>query len=157
MGDAAASCSEALRTRAPPPDRERGRFAFAISGEVRSFLSAQWEFEQFVLWPNRGLVDLFWEVHDPTQKNRQGNDRGTQYRSAIWFGDSDERMLAVASRNDEQRRLEANTFEDETPAIATEIGPLARWWPAEEYHQKYLAKGGQTARKGARDPIRCYG
>jgi peptide-methionine (S)-S-oxide reductase len=82
------------------------------------------------------LLNLFWENHDPTQRNRQGPDIGTQYRSAIFFHDPSQREAATASRD----RLEkSGRFRR---PIATEIVPAATFWRAEDYHQRYLEKRG---------------
>jgi peptide-methionine (S)-S-oxide reductase len=80
------------------------------------------------------LLDIFWECHDPTQKNRQGPDIGTQYRSAIFVHDDQQREAAERARDDQQRRLRA--------IIQTEIQPAPTFWPAEDYHQQYLQKRG---------------
>jgi peptide-methionine (S)-S-oxide reductase len=80
------------------------------------------------------LLEVFWQAHDPTQKNRQGPDVGTQYRSAIFAHDETQRQAAEASRDAWQSRFRA--------AIATEIQPAATFWPAEDYHQQYLEKRG---------------
>jgi peptide-methionine (S)-S-oxide reductase len=82
------------------------------------------------------LLTMFWENHDPTQGDRQGNDRGTQYRSAIYTGSDSQRSDAVASQNDYQQRLSEAGY----GAITTEIAPLGDFYYAEEYHQQYLAK-----------------
>jgi peptide-methionine (S)-S-oxide reductase len=82
------------------------------------------------------LLKVFWEHHDPTQGMRQGNDMGTQYRSAIWYTDEDQRRAAEASRNAYQTRLKAAGFGE----ITTEIQPAGEFYYAEDYHQQYLAK-----------------
>ncbi len=82
------------------------------------------------------LLTIFWENHDPTQGNRQGNDVGTQYRSIILTGSKSQRENAVASLDAYQERLAAAGF----GAITTEIAPLGDFYYAEEYHQQYLAK-----------------
>ena len=82
------------------------------------------------------LLKCFWENHDPTQGNRQGNDIGTQYRSAIYFSNDAQRAAAEASRELFQRELTAAGF----GAITTEIAPLDEYFYAEEYHQQYLGK-----------------
>ena len=82
------------------------------------------------------LLTIFWENHDPTQGNRQGNDVGTQYRSIILTSSENQREDAVASLDTYQERLAAAGF----GAITTEIAPLADFYYAEEYHQQYLAK-----------------
>ena len=82
------------------------------------------------------LLKLFWEGHDPTQGMRQGNDLGTQYRSAIYtFGD-DQLSEAQASKQHFQRALDAAGY----GAITTEILPAPAFFYAEDYHQQYLAK-----------------
>lgn len=82
------------------------------------------------------LLRVFWENHDPTQGMRQGNDRGSQYRSVIYLDDEAERAAAEASRQAYQTRLDAAGF----GAISTEIGSGQRFHYAEDYHQQYLAK-----------------
>ena len=82
------------------------------------------------------LLGIFWEAHDPTQGMRQGNDIGSQYRSAIYLDNSAERELAVASRDRYQHALDAAGY----GAITTEIAVGADFWYAEDYHQQYLAK-----------------
>jgi peptide-methionine (S)-S-oxide reductase len=82
------------------------------------------------------LLKIFWENHDPTQGMRQGNDLGTQYRSAIYaFGDA-QLAAATASRDAYQQVLRAAGF----GPITTEILPAPEFYDAEEYHQQYLAK-----------------
>ena len=82
------------------------------------------------------LLRAFWEAHDPTQGMRQGNDRGTQYRSAIYVADADEAALAEASRETYQAQLATAGF----GRITTEIAPAGPFYFAEEYHQQYLDK-----------------
>ena len=82
------------------------------------------------------LLRIFWENHDPTQGMRQGNDVGTQYRSAIYTHPSARRELALASRDSFQERLREAGFS----AITTEIRESPELYYAEEYHQQYLAK-----------------
>ena len=82
------------------------------------------------------LLRLFWENHDPTQGMRQGNDRGTQYRSAIYTHSDAQRASADASRDMYQRELSAAGFGE----ITTEIAPAPDYYFAEDHHQQYLAK-----------------
>jgi peptide-methionine (S)-S-oxide reductase len=82
------------------------------------------------------LLRAFWENHDPTQGMRQGNDMGTQYRSAIYFTDDAQRGEAEASRDRYQEALHAAGQRD----ITTEIAPAGDFFYAEGYHQQYLAK-----------------
>ena len=89
---------------------------------------------QTVSYPE--LLTVFWENHDPTQGMRQGNDRGTQYRSAIFTGSDSQQSDAVASLDAYQQQLNAAGI----GSITTEIAPLGELFYAEEYHQQYLAK-----------------
>jgi peptide-methionine (S)-S-oxide reductase len=82
------------------------------------------------------LLRVFWESHDPTQGMRQGNDHGTQYRSAIYVTSEAQRAEAEASRDAYNAKLKAAGF----PAITTEIAAVKDFWYAEEYHQQYLQK-----------------
>jgi peptide-methionine (S)-S-oxide reductase len=82
------------------------------------------------------LLKVFWEHHDPTQGNRQGNDVGSQYRSAIYTADAEQQRAAEASRDAYQRELSAAGFGE----ITTEIKPAPAFYYAEDYHQQYLAK-----------------
>jgi peptide-methionine (S)-S-oxide reductase len=80
------------------------------------------------------LLDLFWDVHDPTQVNRQGPDVGSNYRSVIFFHSPEQQEQALASKARVQARFDR--------PIATEIAPASDFWRAEEYHQQYLVKHG---------------
>lgn len=80
------------------------------------------------------LLDVFWGCHDPTTLNRQGPDRGTQYRSAIYFQDSGQEASAKKSK-------EKNSGRFSNP-IVTEITAASKYYIAENYHQQYLAKRG---------------
>jgi peptide-methionine (S)-S-oxide reductase len=82
------------------------------------------------------ILRLFWENHDPTQGLRQGNDVGTQYRSAILWTGEQQRAVAEASQAAYAERLRAAGY----PEITTEIGPAGEFYYAEEHHQQYLAK-----------------
>jgi peptide-methionine (S)-S-oxide reductase len=82
------------------------------------------------------LLKVFWESHDPTQGNRQGNDIGTQYRSIVLTTDAGQQAAAEASRDAYQERMTAAGF----GRIQTEIQPAREFYYAEEYHQQYLAK-----------------
>ncbi|KAG7394426.1 hypothetical protein PHYBOEH_005196 [Phytophthora boehmeriae] len=95
------------------------------------------------------LLEVFWSIHDPTTLNRQKNDKGTQYRSGIYYHNEEQRKAALASKEQHQKKL--------TKPIVTEIEEAKTFWDAEESHQKYLEKGGQCADKGCDVPIRCYG
>ncbi len=82
------------------------------------------------------LLNLFFESHDPTTPNRQGPDVGTQYRSAIFFHTPEQEAVARAAKDRLERE---HRFRGR---IVTEIVPAATFYPAEEYHQRYLAKRG---------------
>jgi peptide-methionine (S)-S-oxide reductase len=82
------------------------------------------------------LLKAFWETHDPTQGMRQGNDVGTQYRSAIYTYGDEQEALARASADSYQRALAEAGY----PEITTEIRPAPEFYYAEHYHQQYLAK-----------------
>jgi peptide-methionine (S)-S-oxide reductase len=81
------------------------------------------------------ILRLFWESHDPTQGMRQGNDMGTQYRSAV-YASPEGRAAAEASRDAYQRVLDEAGYGE----ITTEIADAGEFWYAEDYHQQYLAK-----------------
>ena len=82
------------------------------------------------------LLKIFWESHDPTQGMRQGNDVGTQYRSAVYVTSPEQRRLAEASRDAYARALAAAGF----GAITTEVRDAPELYYAEDYHQQYLSK-----------------
>ena len=82
------------------------------------------------------MLQIFWEGHDPTQGMRQGNDVGTQYRSAIYWHSEEQRERAEASRDGYQQRLLAANHGE----ITTEIAEAGPFYYAEDYHQQYLAK-----------------
>jgi peptide-methionine (S)-S-oxide reductase len=82
------------------------------------------------------LLKAFWESHDPTQGMRQGNDVGTQYRSAIYVHDAEQRAVAEESKRAYQARLSAAG----RGTITTEIRDAPEFYYAEDYHQQYLAK-----------------
>ncbi len=93
-----------------------------------------------VFWPEQldygALLRLFWENHNPTQGMRQANDRGTQYRSGIYYFDQRQRQLAEDSRSVYQQRLKG----ENAGTITTEVLAAAAFYYAEAYHQQYLAK-----------------
>lgn len=104
--------------------------------------------------PFEDLVTRFFDIHDPTTLDRQGNDVGTQYRSGVYV------------TNEEQRQIAERVIEDLQPKfsgqIVTEVAMVDKYNCAEDYHQQYLEKGGrfgkpQSAAKNCTDPVRCYG
>jgi len=78
------------------------------------------------------LLEIFWDVHDPTTLNQQGNDEGTQYRSIILYETPEQQKLAEASKQEEEAKLKK--------PVTTEIVPLKAFYRAEEYHQEYFKK-----------------
>jgi peptide-methionine (S)-S-oxide reductase len=82
--------------------------------------------------PASVILDVFFSLHDPRQLNRQGNDVGTQYRSAMFYADDDQK------KQFEEARDRASGYWD--GGIVTEIAPLGEWWDAEGYHQDFFAK-----------------
>jgi len=82
------------------------------------------------------LLDVFWSIHDPTTRNQQGVDIGSQYRSAIFYYTAEQKRIAEESK----RRLQESGKFDKP--IVTEIVPASTFWRAEEYHQCYLEKKG---------------
>lgn len=86
------------------------------------------------------LLDFFFRIHDPTTKDRQGNDVGSSYRSAIFYANEEERRVA------EEMILATNAAKLYKNPVVTTLEPLAKFYPAEEYHQDYLQKhpGGYT-------------
>jgi peptide-methionine (S)-S-oxide reductase len=86
------------------------------------------------------LLAVFWRIHDPTTPNRQGPDVGSQYRSAIFFHGPEQEAAARASKAKQEA-----SGRHRRP-IVTEIAPAARFWRAEEYHQRYNEKHGRSCR-----------
>jgi peptide-methionine (S)-S-oxide reductase len=84
------------------------------------------------------LLKVFWENHDPTTPNRQGPDFGSQYRSAIFYHSEAQRAAAQTSKESLEK---AGRFRR---PIVTQITSAVEFWPAEDYHQQYLAKRGQS-------------
>lgn len=84
------------------------------------------------------LLQVFWGCHDPTQKDRQGPDVGTQYRSVIFYYDEDQRQAAEASRQ------ALDTSGGYRMPVVTKVAPARAFWRAEEYHQRYLEKKGMA-------------
>ncbi|MCZ6804644.1 MAG: peptide-methionine (S)-S-oxide reductase MsrA [Proteobacteria bacterium] len=99
------------------------------------------------------LLTIFWELHDPTQGMRQGNDTGTQYRSGIYIYNDEQRVLAESTRDEYQSRLSNAGFS----SITTEILAAPEFYYAETYHQQYLAKkpAGYCGLGGT--GVSCYG
>jgi peptide-methionine (S)-S-oxide reductase len=114
----------------PDPSYERvcrGRTGHAEAVEV-------WFDPAQVSYPQ--LLEVFWRNHNPTSRNRQGFDFGSQYRSAIFSHDAAQHEAAIASRDAEQQSRRRQ--------IVTQIAPASAFYRAEEYHQCYLEKHGRT-------------
>jgi len=87
----------------------------------------------------QALLDIFWSIHDPTQLNRQGPDRGSQYRSVIFYHSVEQKRLAEASK---KNLSDTNKYRKE---IVTEICKAEMFYPAEQYHQKYLQRHNHSS------------
>jgi len=85
------------------------------------------------------LLDIFWQIHDPTTLNRQGPDVGSNYRSAIFYQNGRQQDLAENSK----KALESSG--NLKKLVVTEIAPAGTFWPAEEYHQQYLLKNREAS------------
>jgi peptide-methionine (S)-S-oxide reductase len=85
------------------------------------------------------LLNLFWKLHDPTTLNRQGPDFGSQYRSAVFYHDDEQKARAEASKEALQQSGRYRR------PIVTEVTPASTFYRAEEYHQRYLAKRGKSS------------
>lgn len=83
------------------------------------------------------LLDVFWKVHNPTTLNRQGADIGTNYRSAIFYSDEKQKETAIKSKEEYGKGI--------SRPIVTEIKKFDVFYPAEEYHQKYIKKHGNSS------------
>lgn len=101
--------------------------------EVCSGKTGHAECVKIIFDPNKityeQLLEIFWKVHDPTTLNRQGADIGTQYRSVIFYLNEDQKKIALNSKANAQKNFENS--------IVTEIIPLKKFYPAEDYHQNY--------------------
>ncbi len=119
-------------------DAERPTYEQVCSGRTGHAEAVEVEFD-----PEKtsyeDLLALFWKLHDPTQVNRQGPDVGDQYRTAIFYHDEAQRAAAEKAKADEDRSGRRPR------PIATRIEPAPTFWPAEDYHQQYLAKRGQSS------------
>jgi len=101
---------------------------------IRSAESIQVEFDPKQVSYEK-LLDKFWEIHDPTQFNRQGVNIGKHYRSAIFYNNEKQKTLAIKSKDKLQK-----SYKYQNKKIATEIVKATKFYKAEEYHQKYYQK-----------------
>ena len=106
-------------------------YANVCSGATGHFESVEVAFN-----PNKisyeKLLDVFWNIHNPTTKDRQGFDVGSQYNSAIFYHDEKQRRVALKSKAERQKNMERK--------IVTQIKKAPKFWEAEKYHQKYMEK-----------------
>ena len=109
---------------------ENPSYEQVCSGRTGHAEAAQIEFDPDVISYEK-LLDVFWHTHDPTTLNRQGNDIGTQYRSAIFYHNEKQKELAEKSKKDLEK---SGTYRD---PVVTEITPLYKFFVAEDYHKKY--------------------
>ena len=109
---------------------ENPSYEHVCTGTTGHAEAAQIEFDSDIISFEK-LLDVFWNTHDPTTLNRQGNDVGTQYRSAIFYHDEEQRQIAEKSKKEVG---ESRLYND---PIVTEIVPLMKFYPAEDYHKEY--------------------
>ena len=107
------------------------RYEDVKTGRTGHAESLQIEFDSQKLSYDQ-ILDYFFRLHDPTTLNQQGNDRGTQYRSAIFYHDEQQRETAERAKTKAQAKW--------TKPIVTQILPAAEFWTAEDYHQDYLQR-----------------
>ncbi len=115
--------------------RENPSYEEVCSGRTGHAEVVQVEFDASIV-AYEDLLAVFWDCHDPTTRDRQGPDVGTQYRSAIFSLTSEQQTLALASRD----KLEASGLL--ANPVVTEVTRAGAFWRAEEYHQRYLEKRG---------------
>jgi len=109
---------------------ENPSYEAVCSGRTGAAEAVQITFDPSVISYDK-LLEIFWHVHDPTTLNRQGNDIGTQYRSAIFYHDEEQHRTALASKE----ALEKSGAYKKP--IVTEITPFTNFYPAEDYHKEY--------------------
>jgi peptide-methionine (S)-S-oxide reductase len=114
-------------------------YSDVCDGDTGHAESVEVEFDPKVISYQK-LLDVFWDLHDPTTVNRQGPDLGAQYRSVIFYHSAEQKAAATASRDRLQRSGELRGAK-----IVTEIVPAAPFYKAEDYHQQYVEKGGRAS------------
>ncbi len=113
-------------------------YKYVCSGQTGHAEVVHLEFDSKII-TYKELIKIFFSIHDPTQKNKQGSDEGTQYRSAIFYHNDKQKSIAWALKKEEQKKYQK--------PIETEIVKATAFYKAEEYHQKYLMnKGEKTCR-----------
>jgi peptide-methionine (S)-S-oxide reductase len=119
---------------------EGGKISKPTYKEVCSGLTGHAEVIQIVYDPAKisykDLLEVFWQTHDPTTLNRQGNDSGTQYRSVIFYHNEEQKLLA------EKYKKELNDAKAFDNPVVTEISPAQPFYKAEDYHQNYYNENG---------------
>jgi len=132
----------------------QGRIAQPTYEQVCSGTTEHTEAVQLLFDPTvcsyERLLDKLFETIDPTLLNRVGNDRGTQYRHGVYFHTDAQAEAA-------ERVLEQVRERYAGKPVVTELLPAQVFWPAENYHQRYLEKGGQSAARNCDERVRCYG
>ncbi|MDD9868206.1 MAG: peptide-methionine (S)-S-oxide reductase MsrA [Candidatus Campbellbacteria bacterium] len=113
-------------------DTENPTYEDVCSGETNHAEAVEVVFDPEKI-SYKDLVRHFWDIHDPTQKDRQGPDFGTQYRSAIFYTTEEQKKIAEELRDVEAAKM----------PVVTEITEAAMFYPAEDYHQKYILKKTQ--------------
>lgn len=111
--------------------RETASYEAVCSGRTNHAEAVQVAFDPQVLSYEK-LLDVFWSLHDPTQLDRQGPDKGRQYRSGIYYHSEEQQKIALASKE----KLQKSGKYGERPVV-TEIVPAQEFFPAEKYHQNY--------------------
>ena len=117
----------------PSADGENPTYEQVCSGTTGHAEAIQIEFDPKLI-PLEKLLDIFWHTHNPTTLNQQGNDVGTQYRSAIFYHDEKQKEIAEKSKVE---LIKSNLYKD---PIVTEIVPFANFYVAESYHKDYYDK-----------------
>jgi len=109
---------------------ENPSYEAVCSGETGAAEAIQITYDPSVISYEK-LLEIFWHLHDPTTLNRQGNDIGTQYRSAIFYHTDEQRRIALASKEELEK---SGTYKK---PVVTEIVPFTNSFPAEDYHKDY--------------------
>lgn len=139
---------------------ERPTYEQVCSGTTGHTEAIQLLFDPNTCSYERLLHTLFDAIGDPTLLNQVGNDRGTQYRHGIYTHTAEQAKAAARVVEQVQARLNSNgstANEKKQRPVVTEVRAASLFWPAENYHQRYLERNGQSAAKNCEEKIRCYG
>lgn len=123
-------------------------FELSVAGKTDHVQAVKVTFDEQVL-PLSMLIDYFWDYIDPTQQDGQGDDNGAHFRTGIYYLSAAQEKVAIESMAAVQKLF--------SEPIVTELAACHSWVPVEEFYQRYLEKGGQSARKGDVTPIMQYG